>query len=168
MRQQPIAGSILLLIACCVSNASRSQSAAPDVLASAGAFFQNANGSIAWTLGEPVIATHAGGSIIITQGFHQPEYDFSTGAPTTAPSAVVEISVFPNPTRDEVFVSLTGSGTGWNCTLYDLCGKIAIQQALPSQRNTLDLSAFANGPYTLHVVDGNGQLSRTFQLIIAK
>ncbi len=137
-----------------------------SVHASAGAYFQNANGSIAFTIGEPVIATQTSGGIIITQGFHQPEDEFSTTAPALAPAS--GIAVFPNPTRDEVFVTLTGSGTGWTCTLYDLCGKITLQQVLPAQRNTLDLSAFANGPYALHVVDANGQLARTFQLIIAK
>jgi hypothetical protein len=137
-----------------------------QVIAGAGSYFSNASGSIAFTIGEPVIATQTSGGIIITQGFHQPEDEFSTTAPALAPAS--GIAVFPNPTRDEVFVTLTGSGTGWTCTLYDLCGKITLQQVLPAQRNTLDLSAFANGPYALHVVDANGQLARTFQLIIAK
>ena len=137
-----------------------------SVLSASGSYFSNATGSIAYTIGEPVFDTHAVGSVIITQGFHQPEDDFITSAP--APAPVLEIAVFPNPTRDELFVTLADESRGWTCTLYDLCGKVVVDQALPVQRNTLDLSAFANGPYALHVIDANGQLAHTFQLIIAK
>lgn len=49
-----------------------SQSLSPEVISSSGDHFQNAGGSISWTLGETVTETFTGASIVLTQGFQQP------------------------------------------------------------------------------------------------
>jgi hypothetical protein len=45
---------------------------AQQVVATSGSFLENANGSISFTIGEPVIATFQTDNIIVTQGFQQP------------------------------------------------------------------------------------------------
>ena len=43
-----------------------------EVISTAGEVFETTNGSISWTIGEPVIATLVGTDNSLTQGFHQP------------------------------------------------------------------------------------------------
>jgi hypothetical protein len=48
------------------------QSVSPEVVSTAGGYFENANASLSWTLGEPATETYSTGNIILTQGFQQP------------------------------------------------------------------------------------------------
>ncbi|MBN2174518.1 MAG: hypothetical protein JW731_10310, partial [Bacteroidales bacterium] len=48
------------------------QSVSPEVIASAGDYFENSTGSLSWTLGEVMNETFSNGSNILTQGFQQP------------------------------------------------------------------------------------------------
>ncbi|MCD4697881.1 MAG: hypothetical protein K8S16_16775 [Bacteroidales bacterium] len=49
-----------------------SQSVSPEVVSSAGDYFEGANASLSWTLGEIATETYTSGNIILTQGFQQP------------------------------------------------------------------------------------------------
>lgn len=48
------------------------QSLSPDVITASGDYYENANVSISWTLGETVTETFTGTNVILTQGFQQP------------------------------------------------------------------------------------------------
>jgi len=48
------------------------QSVSPDVIATSGDYFQNANVSLSWTMGELITETFSNGNIALTQGFQQP------------------------------------------------------------------------------------------------
>lgn len=48
------------------------QSVSPEVISSAGDYYENSNGSLSWTLGEIATETYTAGNIILTQGFQQP------------------------------------------------------------------------------------------------
>ena len=48
------------------------QSVSPEVVASAGNYFEGTGVSLSWTLGELATETFSNGSIILTQGFQQP------------------------------------------------------------------------------------------------
>ena len=43
-----------------------------EVINTAGEVYETPNGSISWTIGEPVIQTLEGSENYLTQGFHQP------------------------------------------------------------------------------------------------
>lgn len=43
-----------------------------EVISTAGEHYENSNGSISWTIGEPVIETLESTNNYLTQGFHQP------------------------------------------------------------------------------------------------
>lgn len=47
------------------------QTISPEVIASAGDYFENGNGSLSWTLGELATETYSNGNITLTQGFQQ-------------------------------------------------------------------------------------------------
>lgn len=48
------------------------QSVSPEVVSSAGDYYEGANGSLSWTLGEIATETYSNGTNILTQGFQQP------------------------------------------------------------------------------------------------
>lgn len=48
------------------------QSVSPEVVSSAGDYYENGNVSLSWTLGEIATETYTNGNVILTQGFQQP------------------------------------------------------------------------------------------------
>jgi hypothetical protein len=48
------------------------QTLSPEVISSAGGYFENTDASLSWTLGETVTETFTGTNVILTQGFQQP------------------------------------------------------------------------------------------------
>jgi Secretion system C-terminal sorting domain len=139
---------------------------AQDIVATAGNGFSNATLRITFTIGEVVIATHASVGTIITQGFNQPEDDFTTSVIDRKPSA--GIAVFPNPARDEVQLVIDAAGAAWACTLIDASGRTVTTWPITAPRTSLDLSSFANGPYTLRVADEQGRDAHLVQLLISR
>ncbi len=63
---------ISLVLALLISVVVFSQTLSPEVNASAGDYYTNANGSLSVTIGETVIETFIGTNSILTQGFQQP------------------------------------------------------------------------------------------------
>ncbi|MEZ5082109.1 MAG: hypothetical protein R2750_01450 [Bacteroidales bacterium] len=48
------------------------QSVSPEVISSAGDYYEGTNVSLSWTLGEIATETYTNGNVILTQGFQQP------------------------------------------------------------------------------------------------
>lgn len=65
-----------------------------EVAASAGGSGTAGTASIDYTIGEPVVESFTGNSLVLTQGFHQPE--ILPALPPGAP-AVMDFLLFPNP-----------------------------------------------------------------------
>jgi hypothetical protein len=142
-----------------------SQSISPDVIATAGDFYSNANGSVSWTLGEPMGETYTSANNILTQGFQQP-WDFGTG---TNPAAnTVDADVFPNPTADVVNLQFDNTSNGlYAIEVYNALGQqmSSMQLAVtPSSRATVSLADFANGIYFITVRKVDGTESSTFKI----
>ena len=60
---------ISVLIICVITT---TISIAQEVISTTGEHYENSNGSISWTIGEPVIETLGSNNNYLTQGFHQP------------------------------------------------------------------------------------------------
>jgi len=50
----------------------QAQSVSPEVVATAGDYYEGTNVSLSWTLGELATETYTNGNVILTQGFQQP------------------------------------------------------------------------------------------------
>ena len=128
-------------------------------MGSSGAYFSSSNGSIEWTLGEPIIATTDNSSNILTQGFHQTKlFAISINEKENA----FELNVYPNPTTN--YITLETSQVGnLKAELYSLNGGILLQSQLQSG-DQINMMAYAKGSYVLKVYDGSGA-RKTFQII---
>lgn len=141
-------------------------SEAQQVVASAGASFTNATRGIAFTIGEPIIATDAASAHIITQGFHQPSADISTVVAALTESAF-DVVVFPVPATTELNIRVDGSDDPLTLELLDAAGRVVSTAGVFRNRTTVDVASMANGCYTLRLLRSRTPFSLT-QIIIAR
>lgn len=72
------------------------QAGAQQVIASSGGYYVGENLTLSWTVGEPVIETFSGTSVILTQGFQQP-YSFYLSQILNIPAGWSGVSSYVDP-----------------------------------------------------------------------
>ena len=105
--------------------------------------------TISYTIGEmSTVETLQNGNLIISQGILQPNFGKNENG-TSPVFAAGEISVYPNPTPDNLNIDINILTAGkFILTLYDAMGRKTIQDAFP-------YSAFTNKKYSLqHLAAG--------------
>jgi hypothetical protein len=103
------------------------QTVSPTVIATDGGYSQTVNGSIAWTIGEPVSETYVTTANITTMGFMQPELVMATLVNEEKKSN--GIIVFPNPVKDDLKINFSGIENGlYSLELRDVLGKLIYQK----------------------------------------
>ena len=75
-----------LLLSLLAGPACLAQSTSPEVFSSGGGSGTSPTAKLSWTIGEPVTETAVDPSGTLTQGFQQPEVDFSTALPDNDPA----------------------------------------------------------------------------------
>lgn len=75
--------------------------------------------------------------------------------------AVNDVTVSPNPTRDNIIIS--GLKAGQSVRLYDVTGKLILQRVAINTNADIDMSAYSNGLYFVNVVAADG-INRTFKV----
>lgn len=138
------------------------------VIGTAGNEHSNANGGIAYTIGEVVIPTAVGSQAVLTQGFHQPWVSISTVVEEDGTASAGNALVYPNPTRHELFVEVDDALGAETFLLLNAAGQRVLDGRITGPRTALDLSSYADGAYHLHLADRTGTPLRTFTLIVSK
>jgi hypothetical protein len=129
------------------------------VTSTGGDFFSSASGSLEWTLGEPVTETFQKDNTFLTQGFHQ---TFKQESGTTG------ILVYPNPTRDFLFVRTPSPGN-YQIELFNLHGVKLMSGRDPSSADNLyqlDVQALEAAVYLLRVKNISSGRLFTFKIIL--
>lgn len=138
---QLVGFSCLLLLFCCALPTNlNAQSASPSV-------FSNGGGSstqFSYTIGEPLVLTLSSSSGTITQGFHQTYLEVVS---VEESSINYEVSVYPNPTRNEVRFTFPALLESVNVTIYDTQGKLVHTQQIRS-KEFIEMARFSRGLYT--------------------
>lgn len=139
-----------LIFACAVSG----QIVDPQVIATAGDFFQNSNGSISWTIGEPVTETFtdAGNNNILTQGFQQSRYDIVV---VNSISKEIKIALFPNPASE--FLNLEwdlADSKNVQIEINDALGRTLVQQSFSESKSAkqFNISGFPAAQYFVRIL----------------
>jgi len=150
----------LIVISICLLNLhTRGQSITPSVNNSTGGTATVGNLIVDWNVGESIITTQSNG-FIVTNGQLQPvDQIISVEELNTS----WNISVYPNPTRDEFVITAPGSGI-YEASLCDPTGKFISKQILMST-NRMDVRSLANGSYYLQVRNSASQEFKTITLI---
>jgi len=131
----------------------------PTVLSAAGGYSNNGEISLSWTLGELAVTTLSGGNMIMTQGFQQP-VDKVVGIRQN--KMEWDISVYPNPVRDELQVRFNIKKSGdFIVEVQDVSGRLIRQQLYkqvkPGDLIKLNTSAFTEGLYFIKLYTSDRQ-----------
>jgi len=141
------------------------QSVSPDVIASGGDYYSNANGSISWTLGEPMGETYTSVNNILTQGFQQP-WDFGMNIPNA--QTPVNADAYPNPTTDVVNLQFGDNSNGvYVIEVCNTLGQLVSTtqfSASPAARTSVSLADFADGIFFITVRKLDGTETSTFKI----
>jgi hypothetical protein len=136
-----------------------SQNIYPEVLSSACGTLSNAQYEVDWTLGEPVIETISGNSIILTQGFHQPHYFLTS----IQESPDFSIQIYPNPASSIITIK-TSSKQALTAILYDLNGK-KLNEIRFTESAELDISSLSESVYLLKITDQDNSIVRLTRIV---
>ena len=158
----------LLMIAISMGGFLFSQSISRSVIASAGDYFANGSVSVSWTLGDLATETLSSGSLVLTQGFQQPDTIKGTNSVVPDfPSQGFSIKVYPNPATDYLNVVLQGNDDAdLQLQFFDAIGRRLQVSTVYAGSNeaTLDIAGYRAGIYFLKVSTINGTTIRTFQV----
>jgi len=132
----------------------KAQTVMPQVVSSSGGSGQNAQGSLAWTIGEPVTATVSDGTSTLTQGFQQPTLLIATAQNEN--NAAVHLLVYPNPTADFVTLKFDAStASQYNFKIFDVTGKLVNEGKATSANPNISFLGLASGQYTVSLLSPN-------------
>ena len=120
------------------------------VVATAGETFAANNLILDWTLGEIMTETYTG-TVVLTQGFHQPTLNTTSVEPSAA--AFGDIQVYPNPTTGQLFIERESSEL-LQVRLFNAQGQTVLRAQMQTSFSTLDLSALPASLYVLQLSDG--------------
>jgi len=148
---------ILLFSYACLS----AQNISQQVLNSNGKTVSLKTIELSWSVGEPATATLNNSTIILTQGFLQPDVHIhNSGIETINVSS--DISVFPNPVHDQLFIR-GNSDIIENMCLYNALGQRILEQRFESQ--ILDMSILKPGIYFINLTTHDQKEVHTFKII---
>jgi len=134
-----------------------------QVIATAGETFENDEISISWTLGETIIETFEAGDIILTQGFHQDTYEI-TAIPEFQDESI-QISLFPNPAREEFFIKYEGDNfTSYEIGIFDLKGNLLSKKQIFEELTGIDITGLKSAEYIISIYDKE-KTFRSYKLI---
>ncbi len=140
--------NLLTLLLFLLSNAVRSQ----EIIGSSGDFFSFSNGSIAFTIGEPITETAALSSGFITQGFQQT-------FPSTSSLLESEIEqpyFYPNPANELIELIFPQGSLYEQLFVLDASGKqiqtVELNELIHQQ---IDINHLSSGCYFIFVTSVN-------------
>lgn len=123
---------------------------AQQVVASSGNTATAGGYSVAWTLGEPVIATLTGSTNILTQGMHQTNLVATDVGNVVFPG--LEVKVYPNPTGDFLTVEVIRKENELlQLELTDIAGRRVILKKVLSGTEEIDMRSYVPGVYLVHI-----------------
>jgi hypothetical protein len=155
---------LITLAAFAFAGVLKAQTVVPQVVSSSGGSGQNAQGSLAWTIGEPVTATVSDGTSTLTQGFQQPTLLIATAL--NEKNEAIGILVYPNPTADFVTLKIDQTTESqYNFKIFDTTGKLVNEGKATSTNPNISFSGLASGQYTLSLLSPN---SKTQNISIIK
>ena len=118
------------------------------VIGTDGGYAGNNQFSLSYTIGE--IVTELGNdpinNIDLTQGFQQ---SYISIVSTDNHTAEIDIAVFPNPALNYLNVNISDLSKVKTYAMYDMSGKLLLQQEIISNQFEISFSNFSSGNYLL-------------------
>lgn len=130
---------------------------------SSGGDFSGSGGTVAFSIGQPVVESLSGSSGTVNPGVQQPFEFFTVWVEELAP--LIELNVFPNPTRQDLSLWVKGLVPAQlEYRLIDASGRVVIADRIASDRTQLAIADLPAAIYFLHVSQ-EGRPTHTFRII---
>lgn len=139
------------------------QSVRPDVVSSGGSFFEGANSSLSWTLGETITETSEIPNVHLTQGFQQSSYTIVNVY--EKPESEIKVSIFPNPAVNYINVNISYSNETFEVWLIDMNGNIVFNETSVQKSTKIDLKGFSASNYLLKIKSSDGNVIKSYKII---
>ncbi len=158
--------NIIVLIALLLPHAVFSQTLDRQVIGSSGAYAEAGNISMSYTVGEAVVATGSSGTIVLTQGFQQPD-NMMVGIESV--ESRVSINAYPNPTAGEIILDFTVvNPSEFILQVFDVSGKLMMNpetlKVENSTKHQIDFSEFSSGNYFIVMKNQDGTLNSNIKI----
>jgi hypothetical protein len=151
----------IIIFCCLLGNSIISFS--QQVVAASGNTFERSNGSISFTLGEPVTGTINQDNTTITQGFHQPILKVESG--TDKIPEGISCTVYPNPTSNFVRLELNSQDlTSMEYLLFSSEGKMLNKMSIESSSTEISFSDLNPAVYILIIKKDEKEIA-TYKII---
>ncbi|MFH1608497.1 MAG: T9SS type A sorting domain-containing protein [Patescibacteria group bacterium] len=154
---------ILIILFCC--NISFAQiSVERQVIGSTGNLTNTGIIKSSSSVGESVISTFSQSTLIVTQGFQQPE-DIITGIHSEDVS-VVNVSAYPNPTTDFINIEITGGMENRELifSLFNIFGQSVYEEKISNSLNTFSIKFLPSG-YYIYKITNERELEKIGKII---
>ena len=119
----------------------------------AGGDVQTASGSLAYSVGQVAYVPLAGEAGSANPGLQQP--NLSATVATDEPQQINGISVYPNPTQDQLFLEVADPTiTAINelsYQLFDMNGQLILQEQLTQDKSSILMNPYTDGMYMLRI-----------------
>jgi hypothetical protein len=136
------------------------QSIDNQVISSGGDFVSRANGSLSSTIGEPCVETLLSVNVILTQGFHQPQFTITDISLVDNPD--IMLLVYPNPTPDILHIKT--NNIGFNYSVYDISGKVLLTGTVETEEVSISLKPFSAGTFFLGIYSEKENIKKTYKI----
>ncbi|MEM6347267.1 MAG: T9SS type A sorting domain-containing protein [Bacteroidota bacterium] len=151
----------VMLVAC---NMASAQTISRSVIATTG----SSNEQLSYTLGETVIETASSGTIILTQGFQQPEQ--VSGTYLDPDWGTLTYLLYPNPTQAELVLEISSSkAQRLRVSFCDVKGKIVMGApdlfVTQQTETSYEVGHFAAGTYVLLLQNEGGGLVQSIRFV---
>ena len=153
--------TLLITLGLMIATIGYSQSIKSYVITSAGTSVMSSEGAIYLSIGEPMNTELTDGEIMVSQGFLNVTL---TGLVSTEDLLMEDIRVYPNPTMDNLTLSLDIATGDYDYQIYNQSGELIRRERINSDNEEIDFSPYSSGLYFMKVLKEE-KYSRTVKIV---
>lgn len=144
----------------------QAQTFTQEVNASAGGYYQQINGSMQFTIGEPITETYTSASGKMYSGFEQGSYVIISVNELPA-IADLNVTLFPNPSSGIINLNIVFKENYlFNIVLIDALGKVVLQKEIAANNvETINLENYGSAMYYVTVSNAELGYIKTLKII---
>ncbi len=135
-----------------------------QVISSAGTHATGTGVQLSWTLGETVVSTFSGSSVILTQGLHQGKLTITAIEPLVLSG--VTLNVFPNPVNDKLNISFSNFAEDkYLFSVTDVNSRLIINGKAVENPQPIEMTSVTSGVYFIKVEVPKEKRWQTFKIV---
>ena len=140
---------------------------AQDSFNSSGGLANGTGGSASYSVGQVFYTVLQGDAGSVCQGVQQPFEIYIVTDIDNASDIYLSLDVYPNPTTDVLCLDIENENFhNLSYQLYDISGKIIIQNAIESSSSKIDMINIEASTYFLRIINNeNNKEVKTFKII---